>query len=72
MYQGVVRDEARRASKKKAREEEFEDQARKRAYLQTQQPVSNASSPAPQLREGIALADLKEEDMNFNCKTCER
>ena len=72
MYQGVVRDEARRASKKEAREREFEEQAKKRAYLETKQPVSNASSPAPQLRNGMNVADLKEEDMNFNCTTCER
>ena len=67
MFQGVLRDDARLAAKRvqKAREVEFEEQARKRAYLENMQGVSTGNSPKyegeiPKTAEG----------MNFGCTDC--
>ncbi|GAA5857483.1 hypothetical protein JCM8547_009295 [Rhodosporidiobolus lusitaniae] len=73
MFAGVIRDEARLAAKRaqKARELEFEEQARKRAYLESVQAVSNPVTPPPWVDEVPTSA----EGMDFSgCKTgmCER
>ncbi|KAK4051235.1 hypothetical protein OIV83_003057 [Microbotryomycetes sp. JL201] len=69
MFAGVLRDEARMAAKRqqKLRELEFEDQARKRAYLETVQSVSTSSSPRPDV-PAPATAD----GMDFGCKSCDK
>ncbi|GAA5984335.1 hypothetical protein JCM11641_006186 [Rhodosporidiobolus odoratus] len=70
MFAGVLRDEARLSAKRaqKARELEFEDQARKRAYLESTQAVSNPVAVPPRVDEVPASA----EGMDFGCKTCEK
>ncbi|KAM0787518.1 hypothetical protein ACM66B_003589 [Microbotryomycetes sp. NB124-2] len=69
MFAGVLRDEARMAAKRqqRLRELEFEDQARKRAYLETVQNVSNASAPRPDVQVPASA-----EGMDFGCKTCDK
>lgn len=71
MFQGVLRDDARLAAKKvqRAREAEFEDQARKRAYLEGVQLISNPTLPLPELKGERPTSG---EGMDFNCKTCEK
>ncbi|KAM0748361.1 hypothetical protein T439DRAFT_328340 [Meredithblackwellia eburnea MCA 4105] len=73
MYAGVIKDEARMAAKRqqKLRELEFEDQARKRAYLESLQGVSNPTGPAPPVKGDVPTSS---EGMDFGCKTgmCER
>lgn len=51
MYQGVLKDEARLAAKRKLmleREAEFQENLRKRAIYEAVQKVETSSSPAPQ------------------------
>ncbi|KAF8596882.1 hypothetical protein BDV93DRAFT_402082, partial [Ceratobasidium sp. AG-I] len=43
MYQGVVRDEARQAAKKKRREQEFEESQRKRELYERVQSVGSST-----------------------------
>lgn len=69
MFQGVLRDDARLAAKRvqKARELEFEEQGKKRAYLENMQAVSTGTNPKyegeiPKTAEG----------MNFGCVDCEK
>lgn len=72
MYAGVLRDEARQAAKKlerEAREKEFQDQMRRRLYLEQQQAVSNPSSK-PQIPDSIALQPMDEVEFQ-GCKTCQ-
>ncbi|GAA6002507.1 hypothetical protein JCM10207_001155 [Rhodosporidiobolus poonsookiae] len=73
MYAGVIRDEARLAAKRaqRARELEFEDQARKRAYLESVQRVSNPVTPPP---EFAGETPKSADGMDFGCKTgmCEK
>ncbi|GAA5868834.1 hypothetical protein JCM1840_005138 [Sporobolomyces johnsonii] len=72
MFAGVLRDDARLAAKraeKEARQAEFEDQARKRAYLETLQEVSNPVVPAPPVKGEVPTSP---EGMDFGCKTCDR
>jgi hypothetical protein len=68
MFQGVLRDEERQRRKKAARAAEFEEQAKRQIYLQTQQPVSHPSAPLPSLPAGTVVdaADIKFD----GCKTC--
>lgn len=70
MFAGVLRDDARLAAKKaqRAREAEFEDQARKRAYLESVQGVSNPVVPPPKVEKVPESA----EGMDFGCKNCEK
>jgi protein PET117 len=73
MFAGVIRDEARLSAKReqKLRELEFEEQARKRAYLESVQAVSNPIVPPPRVDEVPTSA----EGMDFSgCKTgmCDR
>ncbi|BGP16037.1 hypothetical protein JCM10213_006827 [Rhodosporidiobolus nylandii] len=70
MFAGVIRDEARLAAKRqqKERELEFEEQARKRAYLESLQAVSNPVTAPPKVDEVPKSA----EGMDFGCKTCEK
>lgn len=71
MFQGVIRDDARMAAKKvqKAREAEFEEQARKRAFLEGVQNISNPVVPAPRVKGPIPTTS---EGMDFGCTTCEK
>lgn len=71
MFQGVLRDDARLAAKRiqKAREAEFEDQNRKRAYLEGVQSVTNPGVAPPILQGEVPTTA---EGMDFNCKTCEK
>lgn len=67
MYAGVLRDEARQAAKKEERAREFEEQARRRAYLESQQSVSNAteySRPTIPVNDGMTAVEFQ------GCKTC--
>lgn len=73
MFAGVIRDAARLDAKRaqKLRELEFEEQTRKRAYLESVQGVSNPVEPAPTVRGEVpASAD----GLDFSCKTgmCEK
>lgn len=70
MYQGVIKDEARLAQKKLQRQQEMDDQALRRAYLQSIQPVSNPQScPAP--HQNVSAQDLKDRNISFDgCQTC--
>lgn len=72
MFAGVLRDEARLQAKRqqKLRELEFEDQARKRAYLETVQSVSNSSTPLER-PQGLEVPQSS-EGMDFGCKTCDK
>jgi len=71
MFAGVIRDEARLAAKRaqKARELEFEDQARKRAYLESVQSVSQPVVPAPPVKGEVPTSP---EGLDFGCKTCDK
>ncbi|ORY92496.1 hypothetical protein BCR35DRAFT_297930 [Leucosporidium creatinivorum] len=71
MFAGVLRDDARMAAKRaqRAREAEFEEQARKRAYLESVQEVSNPVAPAPPLKGEVPQSA---DGMDFGCKTCEK
>lgn len=72
MFAGVLRDEARLAAKKlqRERELEFQDQAKKRAYLESVQSVSEPVVPAPR----IDAADVPKsaDGLDFGCKTCDK
>ncbi|BGP61382.1 hypothetical protein NBRC10512v2_002701 [Rhodotorula toruloides] len=71
MFAGVIRDEERLAAKRaqKERQLEFEDQARKRAYLEQVQSVSQASVPPPDVKGEVPKSA---DGLDFGCKTCER
>lgn len=73
MYAGVLRDEERQAAKKterEARERDFEEQARRRAFLESKQSVSNASEfSRPQLSPQQKAAPMDEVEFQ-GCKTC--
>jgi len=69
MYRGVLRDDARRQAKKAERERELDEQARLRAYLESEQPVSNPTSPIPPLVPGSKPL-TKDELQLGGCKTC--
>lgn len=75
MYAGVLRDEARRQLKadQRAREAEFEDQTRKRAFLEgvVGQHVSHPVAPAPRV---VGAVPASADGLDFGCKTgmCER
>lgn len=71
MFAGVLRDDVRQQAKKaqRAREAEFEKQARKRAYLESMQGVSNPVGPPPPKCD----VPVSAEGMDFaGCTTCER
>lgn len=71
MYAGVIRDEARQAAKKserEAREKEFQEQIRRRLYLEQHQKVSDAS-PASQIPSNTSLSPMDEVEFQ-GCKTC--
>ncbi|GAA5907720.1 Pet117p [Sporobolomyces salmoneus] len=72
MYAGVIRDEARLLAKKqqKERELEFQEQARKRAYLEKVQQVSNPVTEP--MRVGEEEVPKSAEGLDFGCKTCEK
>jgi hypothetical protein len=72
MYAGVIRDEARQAAKKlerEAREKEFEEQLRRRLYLEQHQKVSEPASPAAQIPSDTSLQPMDEVEFQ-GCKTC--
>lgn len=71
MFAGVVRDDARLAARRaqRAREAEFEDQARKRAFLEGVQGISNPIVPAPVPKGEVPTSA---EGLDFGCKTCEK
>lgn len=72
MFAGVIRDDARLAAKKlqKERELEFEDQKRKRAYLERMQQVSNPVTEPPRVREEDVPKNA--DGLDFGCKTCDK
>ncbi|GAA6022230.1 hypothetical protein JCM11491_001673 [Sporobolomyces phaffii] len=71
MFAGVLRDEARLAAKKlqREREAEFEDQAKKRAYLASIQQVSHPVVEPPTVKGDVPTTA---DGMDFGCKTCDR
>lgn len=75
MYAGVLRDEARRKLKteQRAREAEFEEQTRKRAFLEgvVGQQVSRPVQAAPTV---VGQVPASAEGLDFGCKTgmCEK
>lgn len=71
MFAGVIRDHERLEAKRLQRERqlEFEEQARKRAYLESVQGVSNPQVPAPPVQGQVPTSA---DGMDFGCKTCER
>ena len=73
MFAGVLRDEARMAAKRaqRLREAEFEDQARKRAYLESVQHISNPTTPPPPTVDKDQVP-TSAEGLDFGCKSCER
>lgn len=73
MFAGVLRDDERLAAKRvqRAREAEFEEQARKRAFLQGVSTVSNPGVPPPAIK-GEAPTAEEGAAMDFSCKTCEK
>ncbi|GAA5878605.1 hypothetical protein JCM16303_002141 [Sporobolomyces ruberrimus] len=72
MFAGVLRDDARLAAKRlqKERELEFKDQAKKRAYLESIQQVSNPVVEPPKVPQGEV--PKSSEGMDFGCKTCDK
>lgn len=72
MFAGVIRDDARLAAKKvqRAREAEFEEQARKRAFLENMQGVTNSALPPPPAYTGEI--PTSGAGMDFGCKDCEK
>ncbi|GAA5842463.1 hypothetical protein JCM11251_007321 [Rhodosporidiobolus azoricus] len=74
MFAGVLRDDARLAAKRaqKARELEFEEQAKKRAYLESVQSVSNPVTTPPKVRPEEVPKTA--EGMDWGCSTgaCEK
>lgn len=71
MFAGVLRDDERLKAKatQRAREAEFEDQARKRAVLENIQAVSNPVTPPTPYRGEIPLTT---DGIDFGCKDCEK
>ncbi|GAA6060517.1 hypothetical protein JCM10212_005598 [Sporobolomyces blumeae] len=72
MYAGVLRDDERLAAKKqqRLRELEFEDQAKKRAYLESVQHVSHpVVEPRRVKPEHVPTGP---EGLDFGCKTCDK
>ncbi|KWU46194.1 hypothetical protein RHOSPDRAFT_32190 [Rhodotorula sp. JG-1b] len=71
MFAGVIRDHERLEAKRLQRERqlEFEEQARKRAYLESVQGVSNPQVPPPPVQGQVPTSA---DGMDFGCKTCER
>lgn len=71
MFAGVIRDTERLEAKRLQRERqlEFEDQARKRAYLESLQGVSNPQAPVPPV---LGQVPTSADGMDFGCKTCDR
>lgn len=69
MFAGVIRDDARLAAKKaqRLREAEFEDQARKRAFLEQVQHVSNPTVAPPPVRAGEV--PTSPDGIDWGCKT---
>ncbi|GAA5928784.1 Pet117p [Sporobolomyces koalae] len=72
MFAGVIRDEQRLQAKKqqRLRELEFEDQAKKRAYLESVQHVSNPVVEPRKVEPD--QVPTSSEGMDFGCKTCDR
>lgn len=73
MFAGVLRDEARQQAKRqqRAREAEFEEQTRKRAFLEQVQTVSHPVAEPPKV---VGAVPTSAEELDFGCKTgmCER
>lgn len=76
MFAGVLRDDARQQAKKAerlAREQEFQEQIRRRKFLESTQAVSNASEGSSPLG-GPVDQQLKLEPMDQvefqGCSTC--
>lgn len=75
MFQGVIKDDARLAAKRvqRAREAEFAEQARKRAYLEDMQGVSNPAVPAVAGEVKVPIPTKEEaSQMEFGCTTCDK
>ncbi|MBW0524930.1 hypothetical protein O181_064645 [Austropuccinia psidii MF-1] len=73
MYQGVLRDKERIKARlaQMARETEFDEQSRRRDYLENLQPITNHSGPRPEkpketLSSNGSINPIKLE----GCKTC--
>ena len=73
MFAGVLRDDARQVAKKAERERDFEEQIRRRKFLESQQQVSNASKDSSPIG-GTVDKNLQLEPMDAvefqGCKTC--
>ena len=73
MFAGVLRDDARQAAKKAERERDFEEQIRRRKFLESQQKVSNASEGSSPIGGSIdkkLKLDPMDEVEFQGCKTC--
>lgn len=72
MFAGVIRDEARQAAKlaeRQAREKDFQDQIRRRMYLEQLQTVSNPSPNSSPLDGTQKLEPMDPVEFQ-GCKTC--
>lgn len=73
MFAGVLRDDARQKAKKaerEARAQALEEEARKRAFLERTQPVSNASDGSRQALEGGKELQPMDVVEFQGCTTC--
>ena len=76
MFAGVVRDDARQAAKRaerEAREKDFQDQIRRRKYLEQSQKVSNQAEDSSPLGGEVDQANKLDpmDKVEFQgCKTC--
>ncbi|SCV73272.1 BQ2448_7198 [Microbotryum intermedium] len=82
MFAGVLRDDARLAAKRRARQAEFDEQRRKQAYLESLQSIPGSTTrpiPTPasggRLKDGTSKAVLmsreEAEGLDWGCKECE-
>ncbi|SDA02768.1 BZ3500_MvSof-1268-A1-R1_Chr11-1g03147 [Microbotryum saponariae] len=79
MFAGVLRDDARLAAKRQARQAEFEEQRRKQAYLETVQTLPSSSSTSTGVGVGVGegrgvrvMSREEAEGVDWACKECER
>ncbi|SGZ31089.1 BQ5605_C047g12301 [Microbotryum silenes-dioicae] len=85
MFAGVLRDDARLAAKRQARQAELDEQRRKQAYLETLQTLPSTTSTSSTTtglgrgdddgegRRGVRVMSREEaEGVDWACKECER
>jgi len=72
MFAGVLRDEARMQAKRAARQQEYDEQLRKREYLESIQSVGSAgsSSSGQQQTPSSHPGSQSPQEFDWGCKTC--